>query len=75
MCHTDLRTNGRVSDRGAKQSALLIATPPVQAAPLWDHKAETITCKVIIGADGNIGELLTGKQLCEFVDWDPGSSV
>jgi hypothetical protein len=54
---------------GAKQSALLIATPPVQTAPLWDPKAEAIACKVIIGPDGNIGELLTGKQLCEFVDW------
>lgn len=54
---------------GAKQSALLIAAPPVQTAPLWDPKAEGITCKVIIGADGKIGELLTGKQLCEFVDW------
>ena len=53
----------------AKQSALLTATPPVQSAPLWDPTAEKVTCTISIGADGNVAELQTGKQLCEYVDW------
>ena len=58
-----------VSVPAAKQSALLTAVPPVQSAPLWDPTAEKVTCSVSIGADGNIAELDTGKQLCEYVDW------
>jgi len=58
-----------VSVPAAKQRALLLGPPPAQLAPLWEPKAETINCQVIIGPDGKIAELETGKQLCEFVDW------
>ena len=58
-----------VSVPAAKQRALLIGSPPVQTAPLWEPTAETATCPVTIGPDGNVAELGTGKQLCEFVDW------
>jgi len=58
-----------VSVPGAKQRAFLVGTPPVQTAPLWEPKAETVSCQVVIGPDGKIAELETGKQLCEFVDW------
>jgi hypothetical protein len=53
----------------AKQRALLIQPPPVQTAPLWDPKAESITCGIVIDSEGKVAELDTGKQLCEFVDW------
>ncbi|MCX6630321.1 MAG: hypothetical protein NTW28_22105 [Candidatus Solibacter sp.] len=52
-----------------KQRALLIEGPPVQTAPLWDPKGGTVNCRVIIGPDGKIAELDTGKQLCEIVPW------
>ena len=58
-----------VSVPAAKESALLVESAPVQAAPLWDSKADTVTCKVIIGTDGKVVELVTGKQLCEYVNW------
>ncbi len=53
----------------AKQAALLTATPPAPTAPLFEPKAEKVSCAVTIGPDGNIAELQTGKQLCEIVDW------
>ena len=52
-----------------KQRALLIESPPVQTAPLWDPNVATVSCKVLIGPDGKIAELQTGKQLCEAVPW------
>lgn len=58
-----------VSVPAARQSTFLIAPPPIAIAPLWEPKAEKETCKVVIGPDGNVTELETGKQLCEFVDW------
>ena len=58
-----------VSVPAAKQRAFLIEAPPVPTAPLWDAKAETASCTVVIGTDGKIDRLDTGKQLCEFVDW------
>ena len=58
-----------VSVAADKQRTLLIEGPPAQTAPLWDPKAGTVNCKVIIGTDGKIAELDTGKQLCEFVPW------
>ena len=53
-----------------KQRALLIESPPALTAPLWDPKADKISCQIIIGPDGKIAELETGKQLCEFVSWN-----
>jgi hypothetical protein len=53
----------------AKQRALLIEAPPAQPAPLWEPNGGTVSCKVVIGTDGKIAELLTGKQLCEIVPW------
>ena len=58
-----------VSVAADKQRALLIEGPPVQTAPLWDPKGGTVNCRVIIGPDGKIDELDTGKQLCEIVPW------
>ena len=58
-----------VSVPAEKQRALLVEAPPVQTAPLWEPKAESVSCKVIIGTDGKVAELETGKQLCEFVNW------
>lgn len=58
-----------VSVPADKQRTLLVESPPVQAAPLWEPNGGTVSCKVIIGSDGKIAELETGKQLCEFVQW------
>jgi len=58
-----------VSVPAAKQAAFLIESPPPQTSPLWDPKAESASCKVVIGTDGKIDRLDTGKQLCESVDW------
>ena len=58
-----------VSVAAAKQRALLIEGPPVQTAPLWDPKGGAVNCRVIIGPDGKIAALDTGKQLCEIVPW------
>ena len=58
-----------VSIAADKQRALLIEAPPVQIAPLWEPKGGTVSCKVLIGPDGKIAELQTGKQLCEIVPW------
>jgi hypothetical protein len=58
-----------VSVAAAKQRTLLIESPPVQTAPLWDPNGGTVNCKVTIGPDGKIAELDTGKQLCEIVPW------
>jgi hypothetical protein len=58
-----------VSVSADKQRTLLIEGAPVQTAPLWDPKGGTVSCKVIIGPDGKIAGLDTGKQLCEIVPW------
>jgi len=58
-----------VSVAADKQRALLIEGPPVQTAPLWEANGGTVSCKVLIGPDGKIAELQTGKQLCEIVPW------
>jgi hypothetical protein len=52
-----------------KQRALLVESPPVQAAPLWEPTAATARCKVLIGGNGKIADLETGAQLCEAVPW------
>jgi hypothetical protein len=58
-----------VSVPAEKQRALLIESPPVPTAPLWEPQAESVKCNVVIGTDGKIDRLDTGKQLCESVDW------
>jgi len=58
-----------VSVAADKQRAFLMESPPAQTAPLWEPNAGTTSCKVLIGPDGKIAELQTGKQLCEFVPW------
>ena len=58
-----------VSVAADKQRALLTGGPPAQNAPLWEPNGGTVSCKVLIGPDGKIAELLTGKQLCEIVPW------
>ncbi|MGC4048785.1 MAG: hypothetical protein QM757_04600 [Paludibaculum sp.] len=52
-----------------KQKAQLVQAAPAQPAPLWEPKADTVRCKIIIGADGKVSELETGAQLCEAVQW------
>lgn len=52
-----------------KQRALLVEGPVVQIAPLWAPEGGTARCKVRIDPDGKIGELETGAQLCETVQW------
>jgi hypothetical protein len=52
-----------------KQRALLVEGSAVQTAPLWEPAGGTVRCKVIINPDGKIGELETGAQLCETVQW------
>ena len=52
-----------------KQRALLAESPKVLNAPLWEPKGGTVTCDVVIGTDGKIAELDSGKQLCEAVPW------
>jgi hypothetical protein len=52
-----------------KQKALLVQGPTVQPAPLWEPAGATVRCKVLIGSDGKIADLETGKQLCEAVPW------
>ena len=52
-----------------KQRALLMESPPSPIAPLWDPTAGTVNCRVVIGTDGKIAELDTGKQRCEIVQW------
>jgi len=59
-----------VSVPAAKQRAFLMESAPAALAPLWEPNAESVSCKVIIGPDGKIEELETGKQLCEFVNWN-----
>jgi len=52
-----------------KQKAQLIESAPAQPAPLWEPGGGKVSCQVLIGTDGKIAELQTGKQLCEYVDW------
>ncbi len=52
-----------------KQQALLIESAPAQTAPLWEPAGGTIVCGIIVGRDGTISQLATGKQLCEAVPW------
>jgi hypothetical protein len=52
-----------------KQKALLVEGSVVQPTPLWEPAAGTVSCKLVIGADGKVAELDTGKQLCEAVPW------
>jgi hypothetical protein len=52
-----------------KQRALLIEGPPVLTAPLWEPEGGTVSCKVVIGPDGKISELVSAAQLCESVQW------
>jgi hypothetical protein len=58
-----------VTVAAAKQRALLVEGPTVQTAPLWDPAGATVSCAVLLGTDGKIEELQTGKQLCEAVPW------
>jgi hypothetical protein len=53
-----------------KQKALLIEGPTQFKAPLWEPDGGTVKCPVVIGADGKISDVETGKQLCESVPWD-----
>lgn len=52
-----------------KQRALLMESPPPQAAPLWEPTASTVNCRVVIDKQGNVSKLDTGTQLCEAVQW------
>jgi len=52
-----------------KQRASLIEGPTVLPAPLWEPTGGAVSCKVIIGPEGKVTELLTGVQLCESVPW------
>ena len=52
-----------------KQRALLLESPPVQVAPLWQVAGGKEMCKVFIDPEGKISELLSGLPLCEAVDW------
>jgi hypothetical protein len=52
-----------------KQRALLAEGSTTLPAPLWEPKGGTVSCPVLIDTEGKIESLLTGKQLCEAVDW------
>ncbi|HTR37593.1 MAG TPA: hypothetical protein VMH80_16920 [Bryobacteraceae bacterium] len=52
-----------------KQRALLISSPAVLTAPLWEPEGETVRCKVVVDENGKIAELSSGSQLCEAVPW------
>jgi hypothetical protein len=52
-----------------KQKALLLESPPVQTAPLFQAKGGSETCKVYIDDEGMVHELLSGRPLCEATDW------
>jgi len=59
-----------VSVPADKARASMIQGPPVQAAPLFDPAATTVSCKVLIDEEGKISKLETGNQLCESAVWD-----
>ena len=52
-----------------KQRALLLEGNPVLPAPLWEPNGGSVSCKLVLGIDGKVAELETGKQLCEAVPW------
>ena len=52
-----------------KQKALLLESAPDAAAPLFQPAGGKETCKVFIAPEGKITELLSGRPLCEAVDW------
>jgi hypothetical protein len=52
-----------------KQRALLLEGATVLPAPLWEPQGGVVTCKLVLGANGQVDELETGKQLCEAVPW------
>ena len=52
-----------------KQKALMLESPPVQTAPLFQPKGGSETCKVFIDDAGKVSELLSGRPLCEATDW------
>jgi hypothetical protein len=58
-----------VSVPADKQRALLVESPAVLTAPLWEPAGGTATCKVVIDEEGKIAALHSGAQLCETVPW------
>jgi hypothetical protein len=58
-----------VSVPADKQSALLVESPKVLTAPLWEPAGGTARCKVVIDEEGKIAELNSGSQLCETAPW------
>jgi hypothetical protein len=58
-----------VSVPADKQRALLVKSPTVLTAPLWEPTGGTVRCKVVIDEEGKIAELDSGAQLCETVPW------
>jgi hypothetical protein len=53
----------------AKQKALLLESAPVQTAPLFQPAGGKETCKVFIDDQGKVDQMLSGRPLCEAVDW------
>jgi hypothetical protein len=58
-----------ISVPAEKQRALLIEGATTQPAPLWEPAGGKVSCEVVIGTDGTISSLESGKQLCETVQW------
>jgi hypothetical protein len=52
-----------------KLKAQLIESAPVETAPLFQPAGGKETCKVYINDQGKVSELLSGRPLCEAVDW------
>jgi hypothetical protein len=59
-----------ISIAAGKQGPPLVEGAAVQPAPLWEPDGGAVSCKLLIGADGKVAELDTGKQLCEAVPWE-----